>query len=99
MRLRAGMTQDGVAEALGIGIEAVSRLERGVVDPGVPRLVELANLFECGIAELLMGASPRPTDQAALIAQDIASLAPKEREVVAAFVRQLADLLRAKKGR
>lgn len=99
MRMRAGMTQEGVAEALGLGVEAVSRLERGVVDPSVPRLVELAELFGCGIAELLMGASPRPTDQAALIAQDIANLAPKERETVAAFVRQLSDLLRAKKGR
>ena len=99
MRARAGMTQEDVAEALGIGVEAVSRLERGVVDPGVPRLVELAHLFDCGVAELLMGASPRAVDQVGLIAQDIANLPAKEREAIAAIVKQIAALLRAKRGR
>jgi transcriptional regulator with XRE-family HTH domain len=94
MRARARMTQDEVAEALGVGPEAVSRIERGVVDPGIPRLVELATLFDCGIAELLMGASPRASDQAGMMARDIANLSPKEREAIAGIVRQLATLLR-----
>jgi len=96
MRARAGMTQEGVAEALGIGIEAVSRLERGVIEPGVARLVELAELFGCGVAELLIPASSRAIDQASAIAQEIAGLPPKEREALVAVVRQLVELLRSK---
>lgn len=96
MRARARMTQDEVAEALGVGPEAVSRIERGVVDPGVPRLVELAALFDCGVAELIMGASPRASDQGALIAGQIEDLTARERREIAGIVRQLADLLRAK---
>jgi transcriptional regulator with XRE-family HTH domain len=98
-RARAGLTQHDVAEALDIGIEAVSRLERGVVDPSVTRLVELAELFGCGMPELLMPGSSRPDDQAMAIARDIAGLPPKEREAMAAIVRQLAEMLRPKQGK
>ena len=96
MRARAGFTQDEVAEALGVGSEAVSRFERGLVDLGISRMVELAELFECGIGELLMESSNRPADQASVIASEIAALPAKERETIVAFVRQLAELLRPK---
>jgi transcriptional regulator with XRE-family HTH domain len=99
MRARAGFTQQDVAEALDLGIEAVSRLERGVVDPSVSRLVELAELFGCGMQELLLPASGRADDQAIAIARDIAGLPPRDREALAAVVRQLADLLRSKRSK
>ena len=41
-RLQSGLTQEAVAEHLGIGMEAVSRMERGVVVPTIARLAELA---------------------------------------------------------
>ena len=46
-RHQAGLTQDQVAEHLKIGMEAVSRMERGLVVPTVVRLAELAQLFGC----------------------------------------------------
>jgi transcriptional regulator with XRE-family HTH domain len=99
MRARAGLTQEGVAESLGIGIEAVSRLERGVIEPGVIRLVELAELFGCGVAELLVPASSRVFDQASAIAQEISGLPAKDRDALVAIVRHLAELLRSKQGK
>ena len=96
VRARSGLTQENVAEALGIGIEAVSRLERGVVDPSVSRLVELAELFGCGMEELLLPGSSRPADQAMAIAQEIGGLPPKDREALVQIVRHLVELLRAK---
>ena len=45
-RADSGMSQEDVAERLGIGNEAVSRLERGVVSPSIPRLFEFADIFE-----------------------------------------------------
>lgn len=51
MRARAGMTQDSVAEVLGIGTDAISRMERGVIELSVARMVELAELFGCGVEE------------------------------------------------
>ncbi|WP_175907993.1 helix-turn-helix domain-containing protein [Burkholderia seminalis] len=63
-RVASGLTQEQVAEELGVGLEAVSRMERGVVIPTVVRLFELANIFECDAADLLTEASSRSSDQA-----------------------------------
>ena len=62
-RQQAGLTQDQVAEHLNIGMEAVSRMERGIVVPTIARLAELAQLFGCELADLLRETSPRPTEQ------------------------------------
>lgn len=51
------LTQDQVAEALEIGTEAVSRIERGITMPTVQRLAELTEVYDCGIDELLIACS------------------------------------------
>ncbi len=61
-RQQAGLTQEQVAEHLKIGMEAVSRMERGLVVPTVVRLAELAQLFECELADFLRETSNRPTE-------------------------------------
>ena len=62
-RMESGLMREQVAEQLGIGNEAVSRMERGLVVPTVARLVELADIFGWDAADLLTGASPRSSDQ------------------------------------
>lgn len=88
-RERAGLTQDQVAEELGVGPQAVSRVERGTVIPNAVRLYELAEVFDCRFDELLISASDRATDQALAIARQIQSLAATERQLVAGMVSQL----------
>ncbi|WP_256357510.1 helix-turn-helix domain-containing protein [Halomonas sp. 18071143] len=56
-RVRCQLTQEEVAERLGVGNEAVSRIERGRVIPNIVRLLELAEIFNCEAAELLGEAS------------------------------------------
>lgn len=53
-RASVNLTLYQVAEKLGIGYEAVSRMERGVTIPTIIRLAELAEIFSCGIEELLI---------------------------------------------
>ena len=48
LRLAAGLTQYQVAEKLGLGYEAVSRMERGVTIPSVIRLADLAEMLAVG---------------------------------------------------
>lgn len=67
LRLKAGMTQAAVAEALDIGNEAVSRLERGLVEASVPRLMALAKLFGCKTGDFFLDNSMLIQDQAAEI--------------------------------
>lgn len=89
-RMQCDLTQDVVAEKLGIGYEAVSRIERGVVIPNITRLAELAGIFGCSTADLLQEVSPLPADQAGRIAQLLAPLSAEDRELIVALVERLA---------
>ncbi|QUP52681.1 helix-turn-helix domain-containing protein [Ralstonia syzygii] len=92
-RAASGYTQEQVAEALGIGNEAVSRMERGIVMPTVARLVELADLFECNAADLLTEASSRTSDQARHVGQLLSKLNGNDRAMVVEIVERLAGRL------
>lgn len=95
-RERAGLTQDQVADRLGVGPQAISRVERGTVIPNAVRLYEFAEVFDCRVDELLISASDRAADQALAIARQIQSLAEAERQLVAGMVSQLTDHLISK---
>ena len=95
-RAQANKTQEDVAEALEVGAETVSRIERGAVPPTLARLFEFAELFGCRVDELLLEASNRNTDQAANIAHQLSELAPADRLLVSSVVEQLVGHLRKK---
>lgn len=88
-RLTANLTQEQVAEKLGVGYEAVSRMERGKSIPTVIRLVELAEIFGCEIQELLTEFSTRPDDQAAQIKKMLTELNLKDREMIMETIQKL----------
>lgn len=88
-RLAANLTQDQVAEKLGIGYEAVSRMERGKSIPTVIRLVELAEIFNCGVEELINEFSSRPDDQAVQIKFMLSELDSKDRDMIIDTVQML----------
>lgn len=52
-RLRCKMTQEFVAEALGVSRQAVSKWESGASDPSTSNLLALAKLFGISPEELL----------------------------------------------
>ena len=54
-RLRCGMTQEFVAEQLGVSRQAVSKWENGTSDPSTGNLLALAKLYGMNAAELLQG--------------------------------------------
>lgn len=89
-----GLTQEQVAELLEIGTEAVSRMERGLTMPTVGRLAELAEIYGCGIEELLIATSSRASDQAERIAQILQSLPEGDRGMIMDIVQKIADRLK-----
>ncbi len=52
-RTRCGMTQEFVAEQLGVSRQAVSKWENGTSDPSTTNLLALAKLFGISAEELL----------------------------------------------
>jgi transcriptional regulator with XRE-family HTH domain len=92
-RNAAGYTQEQVAERLGIGNEAFSRIERGLVSPGIFKLYEMAELFECGVETFLIEGSRRPTDQAEHMSQMLSRLSAPDRQLVTGIVERLSRRL------
>jgi transcriptional regulator with XRE-family HTH domain len=89
-RIRSQLTQEEVAERLGVGNEAVSRIERGRVIPNIIRLLELAEIFNCEAAELLGQASIHVDDQTHRIKTLLAPLKQRDRELMLELVESLA---------
>lgn len=52
-RLRCKMTQEFVADALGVSRQAVSKWENGAVDPSTSNLLALAKLYGISAEDLL----------------------------------------------
>ncbi len=96
-RVARELTQERVAERLGIGVEAMSRIERGVVLPTVVRLSELAEIFECNVADLVTETSSRATDQASHLARLLSKLNSADRTMVVEIVETLAVRLEQQK--
>ncbi|MEJ6017554.1 helix-turn-helix domain-containing protein [Aeromonas caviae] len=92
-RTQAGFTQELVAEHLSIGMEAVSRMERGIVVPTVVRLAELAQLFGCELADFLRETSNRPTEQGIVLSQQLARLDAADRTLLLETVERLVERL------
>lgn len=92
-RVRSQLTQEEVAERLGVGNEAVSRIERGRVIPNIVRLIELAEIFNCEAAELLGQASFHLDDQSSRMRQLLAPLNQNDRKLVIDIVENLTTRL------
>ncbi len=86
-RLESGLTQDQVAEHLSIGNEAVSRIERGLVEPSVVRLFEFAELFKCTAADLLREGSLRREDQVEEVTKLLNALSSDDREAIISMIQ------------
>ena len=77
-----GVDHSEVAERLQIGMEAVSRMERGIVVPTIVRLAELAQIFGCELTDLLRETSSRPLEQAVRLAHQLEQLTDDDRQWV-----------------
>ncbi len=56
-RIRCNMTQEFVAESIGVSRQAVSKWENGTSDPSTSNLFALAKLFQVNAEELLRNTS------------------------------------------
>ena len=59
-RMRCSMTQEFVAEALGVSRQAVSKWENGTADPSTSNLLKLARLYGISPEELIRAVQPEP---------------------------------------
>jgi transcriptional regulator with XRE-family HTH domain len=88
-RKAVSITQEELATTLDVGIEAISRMERGVIMPSITRLVEVAEALDCPVQSLLNVGSDRAVDYGIQLAKLLNQIKPKDREVLLSIVEQL----------
>lgn len=92
-RMNCNMTQEQVAERLGIGNEAVSRIERGIVEPSVVRMIQLAEIFDCPVASFFEDSSQRVDDLVGGLAKQLEELKDNDRDFVIKLAKDTASYL------
>jgi transcriptional regulator with XRE-family HTH domain len=93
-RRSAGLTQRQLADKLGVESITVSRWERGVTSPSLPRLRRIAEITETTMSDLVRGEDVA-TEQAVELAALRAELA-ETRELVGRIAKAIERLDRAK---
>lgn len=88
-RKAAGLSQNQLAEALDLGNEAISRIERGIVIPTVERLIKMAEIFDCSVSELLTETSNRPTDEAIYLQSLLSSVSEQDKQMLINILENL----------
>jgi transcriptional regulator with XRE-family HTH domain len=88
------MTQEELGAALNVGIEAISRMERGSIMPSVPRLVEVAEALGCPIQDLLLISSDRSTEHAIQLGQKLSPLSVQDRDMILEIVDRIVIRLK-----
>src|SRR5690349_452266 len=101
-RERAGLTQAAVAEAAGVSVETVSRIERGLHEPELSTVIALARALGHDVVVVAPGAvapaeaaDPPMPPLVRLLAQAAAQLDPGAQRAVLRVVELLVDSLPA----
>jgi transcriptional regulator with XRE-family HTH domain len=92
-RAVANLTQEQVAERIGVEQETISRFERGATIPPLLRLVDLADLYNIPLDALVRAGSARALDQANDIAASLNVLPEEDREWVYTWVVDICKKL------
>lgn len=93
-RINVGYKQHYMAEKLEIGVEAVSRIERGLISVSAYRLLEFADILNCSVVDLLQESGNRPLDQASQITSMLEKLEPNDRSIILDTVTKLYERMK-----
>jgi transcriptional regulator with XRE-family HTH domain len=89
-RIKAGMSQQVLADRAGIGQTTVSSFEIGAAGVSLEKLAALAEVFGCSLSDVFAEAAPKPTKYASLITAWNALPSDKHRETLLALIQQWA---------
>jgi transcriptional regulator with XRE-family HTH domain len=92
-RKELGLTQERLAEAVGVDTETISRFERGATVPSLATLEILAKQLRVTIASLLDEDLPTPSGEALLLSARLDALKMKDR----VFLREFIDWYSSRK--
>ena len=85
-RKKLGLTQECLAEKIGVGQQSLSRMERGDIAPKLERLPDVAATLRCSVADLFRVSRA--------LEDSLTGLTDREKEYLVRMTGDLAALLR-----
>ena len=96
-RKQMGLTQNQLAQELGIEVETVSRYERGVLAPSFPQLEKICKVFNVAAWVLFSDGADVPNVQDTTIGALLDGLSTRDRDFIRSYVEAYADHHQIKK--
>lgn len=93
-RKRLGLTQEELAERIGIGQQSLSRMEKGRIAPKFERLQIIADTLGCPVADLFRENDPDTSALVERVIDMLHGLDTRRRELVFRHAAGLAGLLK-----
>ena len=90
-RKARGMTQEFLAEKLDVSIGYISQVERGITKISLDLLAAICGVLDCDISKLVSDSAAGSRYLSSETAAKFASLNPKERRIVNAFMDLLIE--------
>lgn len=95
-RRQLGLTQEQLAEMIGVGHQALSRIEQGKMAPKMDRLPCLAQSLQCSVADLFRPEDAQNSSASVVLTDVLSELSPEKQHFVVEHIRGLAYLLKLK---
>ena len=93
-RREAGMTQESLADILGIAPDTLSRMENGRFAPKMGRLRDIAAALRCSVADLFRETDGKTLDRASTIAEILKPLPDEAQAALVELMRQAVRVMR-----
>ena len=91
-RRERGLTQMFLAEQLGIGQDALSRMEKGIISPKIARLRDFAAVLECSVPSLFREHNDERDAHLAELAELFLSLEQRKKDAVLRAMREIVKI-------
>lgn len=93
-RKQLGMTQEELAEKLGLGHQALSRIEHGHIAPKMDRLPLIAHSLQCTVSDLFRYTESKNSSFASRIEDVLSGLSLQKQEYIFQHISSLVFLLK-----
>lgn len=93
-RKQLGLTQEQLAEMLGVGHQALSRIEQGKMAPKMDRLPTLAKSLHCSVSDLFRQTDENITCHADQIAELLVGLSTEKKDFIVSHISSIVHFIR-----
>jgi len=94
-RKQLGLTQEQLAEQIGVGHQALSRIEQGKMAPKMERLPSLAKSLQCSVSDLFRQDDERSISHAKRIEELLNGLSNDRKEFIISHISSLSYILKS----